>query len=145
MVMDYTAFLLYNIIMTIKIAMLQGTQRKENLLCRILDYLIYLHVHLFSIQTADQLVGLLNDLFGRFDIICKRSGCEKISTLGDCYYSVSGCPEPRPDHAQCCVAMGLAMIDAIQEFDAASNEAVNMRVGIHTGKVNKNFWCTVGR
>ncbi|XP_050692910.1 adenylate cyclase type 9-like isoform X6 [Eriocheir sinensis] len=88
-----------------------------------------------SNKTADQLVGLLNDLFGRFDIICKRSGCEKISTLGDCYYSVSGCPEPRPDHAQCCVAMGLAMIDAIQEFDAASNEAVNMRVGIHTGKV----------
>lgn len=96
-----------------------------------------MHTHLFFIQTADQLVGLLNDLFGRFDIICKRSGCEKISTLGDCYYSVSGCPEPRADHAQCCVAMGLAMIDAIQEFDATTNEAVNMRVGIHTGKVIK--------
>ncbi|XP_045115025.1 adenylate cyclase type 9-like isoform X1 [Portunus trituberculatus] len=88
-----------------------------------------------SNKTADQLVGLLNNLFGRFDIIGKRSGCEKISTLGDCYYGVSGCPEPKPDHAQCCVEMGLSMIDAIQDFDTATNEDINMRVGIHTGKV----------
>ena len=32
---------------------------------------------------------------------------------GDCYYCVSGLPEPRPDHAHCCVEMGLDMIDAI--------------------------------
>lgn len=37
------------------------------------------------------LVGLLNDLFGRFDILCINLGCEKISILGDCYYCVSGC------------------------------------------------------
>ncbi|XP_042230398.1 adenylate cyclase type 9-like isoform X2 [Homarus americanus] len=88
-----------------------------------------------SNKTAEQLVGLLNDLFGRFDILCMKNNCEKISTLGDCYYSVSGCPEPRPDHAQCCVNLGLAMIDAIQEFDTDTKEDVNMRVGIHTGKV----------
>ena len=63
-----------------------------------------------SNKTAHQLVGLLNDLFGRFDFLCQKNGCEKISTLGDCYYCVSGCPEPRPDHAKCCVEMGLAMI-----------------------------------
>ncbi|XP_045602391.1 adenylate cyclase type 9 isoform X4 [Procambarus clarkii] len=88
-----------------------------------------------SNKTAEQLVGLLNDLFGRFDVLCKKNNCEKISTLGDCYYSVSGCPEPRPDHAECCVNMGLDMIDAIQEFDTDTKENVNMRVGIHTGKV----------
>lgn len=80
-------------------------------------------------------MDLLNGLFGRFDDLCKKNGCEKISTLGDCYYSVSGCPEPTPDHAQCCVNTGLQMIDAIQEFDTDTNEDVNMRVGIHTGKV----------
>ncbi|KAK3876369.1 hypothetical protein Pcinc_009523 [Petrolisthes cinctipes] len=88
-----------------------------------------------SNKTAEQLVGLLNNLFGRFDILCMRSGCEKISTLGDCYYSVSGCPEPHPGHAKCCVNLGLEMILAIQEFDTETNEDVNMRVGIHTGKV----------
>lgn len=83
-------------------------------------------------------MGLLNNLFGRFDYLCKRNGCEKISTLGDCYYSVSGCPEPRADHAARCVALGLDMILAIQEFDSETNEDVNMRVGIHTGKVS--YW-----
>ncbi|XP_066952166.1 adenylate cyclase type 9 isoform X1 [Macrobrachium rosenbergii] len=88
-----------------------------------------------SNKTAEQLVGLLNDLFGRFDDLCMANECEKISTLGDCYYSVCGCPEPKPDHAQRCVNMGLDMIHAIQEFDTDTNEDVNMRVGVHTGKV----------
>ena len=88
-----------------------------------------------SNKTAEHLVSLLNDLFGRFDKICDASGCEKISTLGDCYYCVSGCPEPRPDHAKCCVEMGLAMCKAIKEFDEEHSEEVNMRVGVHTGTV----------
>ncbi|KAK2165129.1 hypothetical protein LSH36_54g01025 [Paralvinella palmiformis] len=88
-----------------------------------------------SNKTAEQLVSLLNDLFGRFDEICKKCGCEKISTLGDCYYCVSGCPEPREGHAICCVDMGLAMCKAIEEFDHDHNEEVDMRVGVHTGSV----------
>uniref|UniRef100_A0A1B6CK75 adenylate cyclase n=1 Tax=Clastoptera arizonana TaxID=38151 RepID=A0A1B6CK75_9HEMI len=88
-----------------------------------------------STKTAEQLVSILNDLFERFDDLCAANGCEKISTLGDCYYCVSGCPEPRKDHAVCCVEMGLGMIRAIGEFDRESNEGVNMRVGIHTGTV----------
>ncbi|TKR77481.1 hypothetical protein L596_018448 [Steinernema carpocapsae] len=88
-----------------------------------------------SNKSADELVNLLNDLFGRFDYLCGRCNLEKISTLGDCYYCVAGCPEPRPDHAKCCVEMGLAMIIAIRQFDLDRGQEVNMRVGIHTGKV----------
>ena len=89
-----------------------------------------------SNKTAPQLVALLNDLFGRFDVLCEQNSCEKISTLGDCYYCVAGCPNPRDDHAKCCVEMGLAMCIAIQEFDREHKEEVNMRVGIHTGTVH---------
>ncbi|CAL7940653.1 unnamed protein product [Xylocopa violacea] len=88
-----------------------------------------------SNKTAEELVGILNDLFERFDELCEQHGCEKISTLGDCYYCVSGCPEPRPDHAKCCIEMGLAMIEAIKQFDIERREGVNMRVGVHTGTV----------
>ncbi|XP_032582046.1 adenylate cyclase type 9 isoform X2 [Drosophila sechellia] len=88
-----------------------------------------------STKTAEQLVEILNDLFERFDDLCSLSGCEKISTLGDCYYCVSGCPEPRADHAICCVEMGLGMIDAMRCFDAQRHEGVKMRVGVHTGTV----------
>lgn len=88
-----------------------------------------------STKTAEQLVEILNDLFERFDDLCHLNGCEKISTLGDCYYCVSGCPEPRDDHAVCCVEMGLGMIEAMRSFDAQRHEGVKMRVGIHTGSV----------
>ncbi|KRT79686.1 Adenylate and Guanylate cyclase [Oryctes borbonicus] len=88
-----------------------------------------------SNKTAEELVEILNNLFQRFDLLCKFHNCEKISTLGDCYYCVSGCPEPVPDHAKCCVEMGLSMIQAIKQFDHEKNEGVNMRVGIHTGTV----------
>lgn len=40
--------------------------------------------------------------------------CLRIKILGDCYYCVSGLPEPRPDHAHCCVEMGLSMIKTIR-------------------------------
>ncbi|XP_055079625.1 adenylate cyclase type 9-like [Periophthalmus magnuspinnatus] len=86
-------------------------------------------------KSAHALVGLLNDLFGRFDRLCELTGCEKISTLGDCYYCVAGCPEPRPDHAYCCVEMGLGMIQAIEQFCQEKKEMVNMRVGVHTGTI----------
>uniref|UniRef100_A0A672NGN9 adenylate cyclase n=1 Tax=Sinocyclocheilus grahami TaxID=75366 RepID=A0A672NGN9_SINGR len=86
-------------------------------------------------KSAHALVGLLNDLFGRFDRLCELTCCEKISTLGDCYYCVAGCPEPREDHAYCCVEMGLGMIQAIEQFCQEKTEMVNMRVGVHTGTV----------
>ncbi|KAF5280501.1 hypothetical protein FQA39_LY18046 [Lamprigera yunnana] len=88
-----------------------------------------------STKSAEELVDILNKLFQKFDIICKENHCEKIATLGDCYYCVSGCPQPRDDHAKCCVEMGLGMIQVIKQFDDEHNQGVNMRVGIHTGTV----------
>lgn len=63
--------------------------------------------------TAEELVRLLNELFARFDRLAAEHHCLRIKLLGDCYYCVSGLPEPRPDHAHCAVEMGLDMIDAI--------------------------------
>uniref|UniRef100_A0A0X3PWB8 adenylate cyclase n=1 Tax=Schistocephalus solidus TaxID=70667 RepID=A0A0X3PWB8_SCHSO len=88
-----------------------------------------------SNKSASHLVYLLNDLFGRFDSLCELTKCEKIATLGDCYYCVSGCPNSVDDHAERIVEMGRAMCLAIQQFDSDHNEQVNMRVGVHTGKV----------
>lgn len=88
------------------------------------------------------LVGLLNDLFGRFDILCINSGCEKISILGDCYYCVSGCFQLKEDYVICCINMGFGMIIVIKEFDKENNEFVNMRVGVYIGIV---FCGIVGR
>ncbi|XP_049822656.1 adenylate cyclase type 9 isoform X2 [Aethina tumida] len=88
-----------------------------------------------SNKSAEELVDILNNLFQRFDLICKQNNCEKISTLGDCYYCISGCPDDNKDHAKNCVEMGLHMVEAIKEYDNEKNQGINMRVGIHTGKV----------
>ncbi|ODN03366.1 Ca(2+)/calmodulin-responsive adenylate cyclase [Orchesella cincta] len=59
----------------------------------------------------------------------------RIKILGDCYYCVAGLPEPRADHAHCAVEMGLDMIDAITSIREATDFQLNMRVGIHSGRV----------
>jgi len=96
----------------------------------------------------------------RFDNLATIRHCLRIKLLGDCYYAVSGLPETRTDHAVCCVEMGLDMIDAIKLVGPAysmpkiitfschfnyypfprsvresTNVNVNMRVGIHSGRV----------
>ncbi|CAB3383133.1 Hypothetical predicted protein [Cloeon dipterum] len=86
--------------------------------------------------TAEELVCLLNELFARFDRLAAEHHCLRIKLLGDCYYCVSGLPEARPDHAQCCVEMGLDMIDAIALVRDVTGVNVNMRVGIHSGRVH---------
>ncbi|XP_071480369.1 adenylate cyclase type 5-like [Diadema antillarum] len=91
---------------------------------------------LSSTCTAQELVKLLNELFARFDRLAQENHCLRIKILGDCYYCVSGLPDPRPDHGHCCVEMGLDMIEAISLVREVTNVDVNMRVGIHTGKVH---------
>jgi adenylate cyclase len=54
----------------------------------------------------------LNEIFSRFDDLVERHGVEKIKTVGDAYMAVGGLPLPQPDHADCVVALGLAMIEA---------------------------------
>ena len=63
--------------------------------------------------TAEELIRLLNELFARFDRLAAEHFCLRIKLLGDCYYCVCGIPEPRLDHAHCCVELGIDMIEAI--------------------------------
>ncbi|CAL4066484.1 unnamed protein product, partial [Meganyctiphanes norvegica] len=86
--------------------------------------------------TAEELVRLLSELFARFDRLATEHHCLRIKLLGDCYYCVSGLPEARPDHAHCCVEMGLDMIEAIALVREVTGVNVNMRVGIHSGRVH---------
>ncbi|XP_063050183.1 adenylate cyclase type 8-like, partial [Engraulis encrasicolus] len=61
--------------------------------------------------------------------------CLRIKILGDCYYCVSGLPEPRQDHAHCCVEMGLSMIKTIRYVRSRTQHNVDMRIGVHSGSV----------
>lgn len=63
--------------------------------------------------------------------------CEKIATLGDCYYCVSGCPNAVPDHAERIVEMGRSMCVAIQQFDEDHAEQVRRFLNAKLIKVFK--------
>jgi len=108
-------------------------QRHENVSILFADIVGF--TVLASQCTAQELVRLLNELFGRFDQLANDNHCLRIKILGDCYYCVSGLPEPRSDHAHCAVEMGLDMIDAIAAVVEATDVHLNMRVGIHSGRV----------
>ncbi len=86
-----------------------------------------------QLVSPEVMVGVLNDLFTRFDHIAEHRGLEKIKTIGDCYMAAAGLPVVVTDHADRAAKMSLDMLVAIQDFNASSQHALNIRIGISTG------------
>ena len=86
-----------------------------------------------QVVSSEVMVGVLNDLFTRFDHIAEHRGLEKIKTIGDCYMAAAGLPVAVPDHADRAAHMSLDMLVAIQDFNAGGQHPLNIRIGISTG------------
>lgn len=82
-----------------------------------------------------QLVDLLNRIFSSFDDLALELGLEKIKTIGDCYMAAAGLPEPRPDHARIAADMALGMLKKLKAINEKAGEALELRIGMHTGPV----------
>jgi len=83
---------------------------------------------------AEQLVGMLSEIFLGFDRAARRLGLEKIKTIGDAYMVAAGLPEPHPDHANAAVEMALAMQSHMEEVRSRHPD-LRLRIGIHAGSV----------
>ena len=90
---------------------------------------------LSATMPAANVVAILNEIFSKFDHLAQVHGCEKINTLGDCYFCVSGCPLPDPNHARNIVDMGLDIVAELNHYKQKNDFNIEMRVGIHTGAV----------
>ncbi|CAG2118731.1 unnamed protein product, partial [Medioppia subpectinata] len=88
-----------------------------------------------SLESPQDLVETLNELFGRFDTRAEANNCLRIKLLGDCYYCVSGIPVHDPNHALNSINMGIDMIDIIKNVREDIQVDVDMRIGVHTGMV----------
>jgi class 3 adenylate cyclase len=82
-----------------------------------------------------ELVQLLNRVFSELDDLTEQRGLEKIKTIGDAYMVAAGLPEPRADHAQALVELGLDMLDAVERSGHETGHPLSLRIGIHTGPV----------
>jgi adenylate cyclase len=80
-----------------------------------------------------ELVAELNEVFTAFDAILARRGCERIKTIGDAYFAVSGIPTPNPDHAFVLAGAAGEMIAWLAERNASGAHPWEIRVGIHSG------------
>ncbi len=82
-----------------------------------------------------QVVGILDRLFSRFDVLVERHGLEKIKTIGDCYMAAAGVPNPRPDHARRAALLALDMRDVLVTSAVAGEPGLELRIGINSGPV----------
>jgi adenylate cyclase len=83
--------------------------------------------------SVEVLLGVLNDIFSRFDKIADARGLEKIKTIGDSYMVAAGLPLPVADHTIRAAYMALDMIAAMNRFNEQSPHKLNVRIGIDTG------------
>jgi len=85
--------------------------------------------------TAEFLISELSDIYSAFDEIVERHDCERIKTIGDAYFAVSGIPDPNPEHATNMVRCGLGFIRHLEARNATRDQQWKIRVGIHSGNV----------
>jgi guanylate cyclase len=85
----------------------------------------------------DELVRLLDEIFGAFDALVTAEGLEKIKTIGDAYMAVGGLPEPHPDHVAAVARTALAMREDLARIAAERGigGSLGIRIGIDTGPV----------
>ncbi len=81
----------------------------------------------------DRVIGLLDDLFTRFDDIAAVHGIEKLKTMGDAYMAVSGAPLPRHDHASAVIGAARDMLEAVAAWREAHGVELELRIGLASG------------
>lgn len=80
--------------------------------------------------TPEELVGMLSEVFARFDQCVEQLGLTKIKTIGDAYMVAAGVPRPHPEHARVLVEMAKRMLEDIQHFPQ-----IDLRIGIASGEL----------
>ena len=83
-----------------------------------------------------ELVTILNDIFSKFDDLSIQYKIEKIKTIGDNYFSVSGLNGNPKESAVNIIKMAKEMIKGIKIINNTQNTMdLCMRIGIHTGSI----------
>jgi class 3 adenylate cyclase len=85
--------------------------------------------------SGELLIDLLDSFFREIDDLIVRFSGTKIKTIGDSYMVVFGAPVELENHAVMAVRAGLALLEMIASFSLRNNQDIQVRIGIHTGRV----------
>ncbi|MDH4200009.1 MAG: adenylate/guanylate cyclase domain-containing protein, partial [Spirochaetia bacterium] len=85
--------------------------------------------------SPNDVVGLLNKYFTKFDEIMEKYGIEKIKTIGDAYMAASGIPEPCNDHAEKLMNFAIEILEQTAVISNKTGIAIDLRIGINSGPV----------
>ena len=94
----------------------------------------------FTPQSKDlkpnKLIVILNKIFSSFDDLSTKYKIEKIKTIGDSYFAVSGLNEDPSKSAINIVKMAKEMIQSVSNINNDTLEMdIQIRIGIHSGSV----------
>lgn len=78
----------------------------------------------------------LTEIHRIFDCILEKNHCTPIKTIGDTYMGVCGMPEPNEKHAFNIVKSAIDIISYLKNRNNSSFIKWEIRIGVHTGKVN---------
>ncbi|MEP1695065.1 MAG: adenylate cyclase [Paracoccaceae bacterium] len=84
-------------------------------------------------MAADELVGILNELFTEFDALVTQHGAEKIKTIGDAYMIATGLDGGK-DHADQMARLAQDMHRAFEAFRKKHDLDLGLRTGLHSGE-----------
>ncbi|MGB5771004.1 MAG: adenylate/guanylate cyclase domain-containing protein, partial [Crocosphaera sp.] len=88
-----------------------------------------------DLMSAEEAVGLLNDIVSAFDDAAQRHDVEKISTVGTSYLAASGLFVPRLDRDKAVIELGLEMLRIVRAFSQEKHLKFEIRIGIYSGTV----------
>ena len=104
--------------------------------------LLYADIVGFTAWSSDkspkEVVEMLSHMFREFDKSCVDLNVYKVHTIGDCYVVMSYVESQHRDEALECfnmVKMAQRMLEIIQKVNEECGSELNMRIGLHTGKV----------
>mmetsp|Transcript_138086 Transcript_138086/g.385235 ORF Transcript_138086/g.385235 Transcript_138086/m.385235 type:complete len:1045 (+) Transcript_138086:117-3251(+) len=90
---------------------------------------------LASTLQPEEVVGIICELFARFDNLADRYGIYKVETVGDAYIAGQAeAPLTSRNSPASVAAFGLGMIEETHQWSEERGFAINCRVGIHTGE-----------
>ena len=83
----------------------------------------------------EKLIGVLNELFTRFDEVAAAHGVEKIKTIGDGYMAACGIPDAVEQHCEQAFRFAVGIFRVLAGFNAERGTDLRMRVGMAEGPV----------